>query len=304
VPNSNGHHIASHRHSPHNCGVKRFLPLLLGLCSALALSAAEPTPPRIIRSADGQMLTLDYPSEEIAVILHDVAAACDLGLIVPEIYGRTSVKLRNVTWRQVFNEVLTPQRYTWAEDPDAVRVCDIAALGDMPRGMDAFFPKSDSPTDRHLSIDFANEDIRTILRNVADLFELNLVIPDSLGGRQTVRLKNVTWRQIFRDSLNPIGYTFSEDQGIVRVLARPQARIGTTLAESSPRDPFERGLRWFRVATAALPFTVILPVALLHLFLFVGVVRTPLAGPARFAPKTVWAVFVLLGGVLPLLAYW
>jgi hypothetical protein len=34
-----------------------------------------------------------------------------------------------------------------------------------------------------LSVDFPDEEIRTILRNVADLFELNLVIPDTLQGR-------------------------------------------------------------------------------------------------------------------------
>jgi len=33
-----------------------------------------------------------------------------------------------------------------------------------------------------LSVDFPDEDIKTILRNVADLFELNLVVPDTLTG--------------------------------------------------------------------------------------------------------------------------
>ncbi|MEY4088521.1 MAG: hypothetical protein RJB55_792, partial [Verrucomicrobiota bacterium] len=35
-----------------------------------------------------------------------------------------------------------------------------------------------------LSVDFPDEDIRTILRNVADLFELNLVIPRRCAGRR------------------------------------------------------------------------------------------------------------------------
>src|SRR6478736_4821708 len=39
-----------------------------------------------------------------------------------------------------------------------------------------------------LSVDFPDEDIKTILRNVADLFELNLVVPDTLTGKTSIKL--------------------------------------------------------------------------------------------------------------------
>ncbi|HBM85626.1 MAG TPA: hypothetical protein DD423_02365, partial [Opitutae bacterium] len=48
-----------------------------------------------------------------------------------------------------------------------------------------------------ISVDFPDEDVRTILRNVADLFDLNLVVPDTLQGRTSVKLRNITWRQVF-----------------------------------------------------------------------------------------------------------
>src|SRR6188508_643321 len=44
-----------------------------------------------------------------------------------------------------------------------------------------------------LSVDFPDEDIKTILRNVADLFELNLVVPDTLTGKTSIKLRDVTW---------------------------------------------------------------------------------------------------------------
>jgi type IV pilus assembly protein PilQ len=69
-----------------------------------------------------------------------------------------------------------------------------------------------------LSVDFPNEDIRTILRNVADLFELNLVIPDTLQGKASIKLRDVTWRQIFQVVLAPAGYTFIEDNNIIKVV--------------------------------------------------------------------------------------
>ncbi|MGB0408458.1 MAG: type II secretion system protein GspD [Opitutales bacterium] len=68
-----------------------------------------------------------------------------------------------------------------------------------------------------ISVDFPDEDVRTILRNVADLFDLNLVIPDSLQGRTSVKLRNITWRQVFEVVLEPFGFTYIEDRNIIRI---------------------------------------------------------------------------------------
>ena len=76
---------------------------------------------------------------------------------------------------------------------------------------------SSKPKDT-LSVDFPDEDIRNILRNVADLFELNIVIPDTLQGRTSLKLRDVTWRQIFKVVLTPVGYTFIEDGNIIKVV--------------------------------------------------------------------------------------
>ena len=68
-----------------------------------------------------------------------------------------------------------------------------------------------------ISVDFPDEDVRTVLRSVADLFDLNLVIPDSLQGRTSIKLRNITWDQVFEVVLEPLGYTFVEDRNIVRI---------------------------------------------------------------------------------------
>ncbi|RME67636.1 MAG: hypothetical protein D6781_12800, partial [Verrucomicrobia bacterium] len=59
-----------------------------------------------------------------------------------------------------------------------------------------------------LSVDFPDAEIRTILRNIADLFELNLVIPETLEGRASLKLRDVTWKQVFDVLLTPVGYTY------------------------------------------------------------------------------------------------
>lgn len=68
-----------------------------------------------------------------------------------------------------------------------------------------------------ISVDFPDEDVRTILRNVADLFDLNLVIPDALQGRTSLKLRNITWRQVFEVVLEPLGFTYVEDRNIIRI---------------------------------------------------------------------------------------
>lgn len=81
-------------------------------------------------------------------------------------------------------------------------------------------PLSASKNRDTLSVDFPDEEIRTILRNVADLFELNLVVPDSLQGRTSLKLREVTWRQIYQVVLSPVGYTFVEDGNIIKIVSQ------------------------------------------------------------------------------------
>jgi len=84
-----------------------------------------------------------------------------------------------------------------------------------------------------LSVDFPDEEIRNILRNVADLFELNLVIPDTLQGNTSIKLRDVTWRQIFEVVLGPAGFTFVEEGNIIKVVSQ-----NSLLQEPTTTDVF------------------------------------------------------------------
>jgi type II secretory pathway component GspD/PulD (secretin) len=70
-----------------------------------------------------------------------------------------------------------------------------------------------------LSVDFPDEDVRNILRNVADLFELNIIMPDTLQGKTTIKLRDVTWRQIFQSVLAPVNFTYVEDGNIIKIIS-------------------------------------------------------------------------------------
>lgn len=73
-----------------------------------------------------------------------------------------------------------------------------------------------------ISVDFPDEDVRTILRNVAGLFDLNLVIPDTLQGRTSLKLRNVTWPQVFEVVLDPLGFTHVADRNIIRIRSKAE----------------------------------------------------------------------------------
>ncbi len=74
-----------------------------------------------------------------------------------------------------------------------------------------------------VSVDFPNESVRTIIRNVADLYDLNVVIPESLVGNASIKLHNVTWQQIFQVLLEPMGFTYTTEHNIVRIRGKAEA---------------------------------------------------------------------------------
>lgn len=111
----------------------------------------------------------------------------------------------------------TPTEKPAVEKPAAEKAAEpapgVTVQGTEPVGTGA------SRTHDTLSVDFPDEDIRTILRNVADLFELNLVIPETLQGKTSIKLRDVTWRQIFEVILTPVGYTYIEQGSIIKVVS-------------------------------------------------------------------------------------
>jgi type II secretory pathway component GspD/PulD (secretin) len=102
---------------------------------------------------------------------------------------------------------------------------DAAALADRPAATaesagTAAVNRSQSPGGQDvMAVDFSDGDIRSILTTVADLFELNLAMPDTLQGKTTIKLKDVTWRQIFTTVLTPVNYTFIEDGNIIKIVS-------------------------------------------------------------------------------------
>lgn len=110
----------------------------------------------------------------------------------------------------------TPPDSSTPQPEIAAQPAPVAVVAETPAPMASVSSKGKDT----LSVDFPDEEVRTILRNVADLFELNLVIPDTLQGRTSLKLREVTWRQIYQVILSPIGYTFVEDGNIIKIVSQ------------------------------------------------------------------------------------
>jgi hypothetical protein len=76
------------------------------------------------------------------------------------------------------------------------------------------------------TISIQNTDVALdfLLTEVARHFSLTLDLPPELHGRTSMNLRDVTWRQIFKVTLSPVGYDFYEDQS-GRVVVRTKEEI-------------------------------------------------------------------------------
>jgi type II secretory pathway component GspD/PulD (secretin) len=102
-------------------------------------------------------------------------------------------------------------------------------------GSDSFNNRGSSTMDENadgetISLNVDDQEIRVILRNIAELFELNIVIPDELQGRTSLNLRDVTWQQVFDIVLEEKGYSWSVVNGIIRI-----RKGGQTEAVEDPR---------------------------------------------------------------------
>jgi len=156
-------------------------------------------------------------------------------------------------------------------------------------------PQSELAKPKTISIDMPNASIQGALREIADRFEINVVIPDTLNGKISIKMQDVTWQQAFSNILGPVGYTYVEAGDIIKIVSQKP---------TSPESEKE-GLSWsdgpWYITTAIVLFG--LATAVCHIALFVGVLRDDPVRP-HFAPRIIWALLVLIGGVLALLAYW
>ncbi len=74
-----------------------------------------------------------------------------------------------------------------------------------------------STSDDTFSLDFADEPIRNVIRYIADVYALNVVIPESLSGNVSLKLKEVNWPEVFKAVLDPAGFSYIQEGKIIKI---------------------------------------------------------------------------------------
>jgi len=78
------------------------------------------------------------------------------------------------------------------------------------------------PLTKRINVDFSNESRLVIIKNVADLYGLNIVIPDNFPDAKIsmMKLKDTTWSEIFYITLAESGYMFVQGPSTVWIVPR------------------------------------------------------------------------------------
>lgn len=67
-----------------------------------------------------------------------------------------------------------------------------------------------------ISIDMPDTTAGELARGIANVYTLNIVMPDALAEQKvSLKLRDVSWRTVFKIAYEPLGYTFYEQDNVV-----------------------------------------------------------------------------------------
>jgi hypothetical protein len=100
------------------------------------------------------------------------------------------------------------------------------------------------PVDAKINVDFPNESRRAIVRNVADLFGLNLVLPEDFPDDKTsIKLRQVNWREIFDATFTACGYIYVVRSNLVLVMPRSDPREEIFALRDATQEAIDENLK-------------------------------------------------------------
>ena len=82
---------------------------------------------------DKDTVKVSFEDMDNRVIIQHVAALFDLNVMIdPALTGKSTVKLHDVTWQQIFKMVLSPVNYTYLEDGNIIKIVNQETLSQEP----------------------------------------------------------------------------------------------------------------------------------------------------------------------------
>jgi len=108
-----------------------------------------------------------------------------------------------------------------------------------------------APSERRITLDLKDASLHNVIRLLADVGQVNIVVPDDVQGRVTIKLKNVPWTEALEVILRSKGLSQEKIGGVIQI---------DTLERSVKRQTFDLDLAKAKQSSARLR-TVIIPLS-------------------------------------------
>jgi type IV pilus assembly protein PilQ len=113
-----------------------------------------------------------------------------------------------------------------------------AALAQQLAGKDlAVEPARDLPV-QPINLKLRQADVRTILRALAKIVDLNILVKNEIKGEMSVDFRDVPWNQAFKGILQTQGLTYAWEGDVIRVMTLEDADLALK------RKVQEQGIKW------------------------------------------------------------
>jgi serine/threonine protein kinase len=215
-----------------NTGAKCEEPVKLeaGQTTTLECSLAPPASPRL---DDNIRVSWSFDKVKLHDVLHTAAEACGVNIVVPDsLDSAVSINLKDVPCDQAIEALLESQSLWYAYDP-AANLVRVAPRKELDREVEAASWREEHgitddplPAGSRIDLDLKNVPLHSALAMIATSGGggINIVVPDSVDGKVTVRMKGVPWDHAMQAMLAAHGlwYRYRDSGRIVRVAPRKE----------------------------------------------------------------------------------
>ena len=147
------------------------------------------------RIPPGQLIDVDFKNTSIHDVVRVIGEACKLSVVAPDsIDSKLTVRLKQAPCDQALEVILEANGlwYRYVKDGNMLLIAQRVTLD---READGRRQRAEQgivddplPTGGDVDLDFKDAPLQDVLRLLADSAKVNIVVPDSVGGKITVYL--------------------------------------------------------------------------------------------------------------------
>ena len=225
------------------------------ICSDWAVPPVPPIPPLppmaplapLVEHHDynnAKKLAMDFKAAPLADVLRFFGGACDVNVVLPDyIKASVTVRLKDVPCDQAL-EVLLESHGLWYRYAPEGNLLQIQARRQLDREDEEVIARARSgwsrvdvlPPGPTIDLDLKDAPLQDVVQMFATAGKVNVVMPDVIKGKVTVKLAKVPWDASLRAVLaaHGLGFRYREKGRVVRVA--PQRELDREDEEARARE--------------------------------------------------------------------